>query len=139
MVAAEVIPGPRIGEAWGLTLHPLQHSGPKCVQRTGMLEPRSQQLDGHVASGCLPGSSFPFNTSNLQRLFQIPSCSNLASNFTKDTSVFFYPLKVLLPQAGSLPCPALTGNMDLDGPCFLDSVTVFLIYLSNKYLSAYYV
>lgn len=31
------------------------HSGPKCVQRTGMLEPRSRQLDGHVASGCLPG------------------------------------------------------------------------------------
>ncbi|CAK7298226.1 Myotubularin-related protein 11 [Vulpes lagopus] len=30
-------------------------SGPKSVQRTGMLEPRSCQLSSHLASGCLPG------------------------------------------------------------------------------------
>lgn len=56
-VAAEVTLDPRIGEAWGLTLHSSQLSGPKSVQGRAMPEPRSRQLGSCLASGCLPGNN----------------------------------------------------------------------------------
>lgn len=56
-VAAELTPDPRVGEAWGITLHPSQLSGPQSVQRSGMPEPRSPQLGSCLASGCLPGNN----------------------------------------------------------------------------------
>lgn len=56
-VAAEVTPDPRTGEARGITLHPLQLSGPKSVQGSGMPEPGSRQLGSCLASGCLPGNN----------------------------------------------------------------------------------
>lgn len=61
-VAAEEIPAPRGGEAWGLTLYPSQLSGPKSVQEGGMPEPRSHQLGSRLAFGCLPGN-MPFHFS----------------------------------------------------------------------------
>ena len=134
-MAAEVIPDPGFGEAWGFTLHPSQLSGPKSVQRTGMLESRNCQLGSQLATGFLPGNNFPFNASNLQRLFQISSCSNFASSLTRDTSVCLFLLKMLLFEAFSL-CQSWLGVWTLAGPVFPTLLFPFLIYLFKRHLSA---
>lgn len=85
-------------------------SGPKSVQGTGMPEPRSRQLGSCLASGGLPGNNaFPILL--ISRLFQISPFSNPVSNLTKDTSVFLFRLKVLLPEVCSVLCLGLARSL----------------------------
>lgn len=102
-MAAQVSPDPRVGEAWGLTLHPSQPSEPKSVQGSGMPEPGSRQLGSCLASGCLPGNNALPVLLIFRNAFRFHPTAALFCTFAKDTFVFLSWLRVpLLQEAYSL-------------------------------------
>lgn len=102
-MAAQVFPDPRVAEAWGLTLHPSQPSGPKSVQGSGMPEPGSRQLGSCLASGCLPGNHALPVLPIFRNAFRFHPAPTSFHTFTKDTFVFLSWLGVpLLRETYSL-------------------------------------
>lgn len=95
-VAAELIQDPRVGEAWGITLHPSQLSGPQSVQGSGMPEPRSPQLGSCLASGCLPGNNVLSVFLIFRNDFTFHPTQILLHTFSKGAFISISCLKMLL-------------------------------------------